>query len=347
MPDNTRVEWVDIAKAFAIILVVIYHTTVIGVPVGVVSAEWLGIAAKFEAFRMPVFFFAAGLFAESVIKRPWKKIWSTRIALLVWAFLLWTVLRFIYFLLVPMETRPGETSLKWLLLAPIWPVTGLWFLHALAYFFVLTKLIVKVPLAVKLSAAAVVSMVFFSWGIGNISYDGMARYYLFFLGGAYLREFTLERNKTPRWPLALACVVLFGLTVQALVATGMFGTFGTRTLLGVFAVITGCLVARVVEETGVRSLFVFIGKNTLPIYVTHIILIAALSTALGALTAGGLPEAVKHAVPVLGPIAVVSLALLAASLAKRSRVSTYLFDVPDWFVQLRLPGRATLARPVR
>lgn len=338
MPENTRVDWVDIAKAFAIILVVIYHTTVIGVPAGVVSAEWLAITAKFEAFRMPVFFFAAGLFAQSVIARPWKKIWSTRIALLLWAFLLWTVLRFVYFLLVPMDTRPGETSLKWLLLAPVWPVTGLWFLHALACFFVLTKLIVKVPLAVKFAGAAVLSMVFFSWGIGNISYDGMARYYLFFLGGAYLRDVTVELNKTPRWGLALLCVILFGLAVQALVATGMFGMFGTRTLLGVFAVITGCLVARAIEGTSLRSPFVFIGRNTLPIYVAHIILIAALSTTLGVLADGGLPEALTHAVPVLGPVVVVSLALLAATLAARSRVLRYLFEVPAWFVQLRLPG---------
>lgn len=335
MTAASRVEWVDIVKSFAIILVAIYHTAIIGIPLGLIDPVWSGISNKLEAFRMPVFFFAAGLFAESVIKRPWTKIWSTRLALLVWAFLVWTCLRYVYFLTVPMETRPHETSLTLLMLAPVWPSTGLWFLHALGLFFVITKVLLRVPLAVKLCVALVLSLVFFTLTSGNLSYDGMGRYYLFFLAGAYFREVTLELNAVPRWRVAAVSVVLFATVVQVLSSTGLLWMTGARTVLGIFAILTGCLVARVLEETPLKRLFIFVGKNTLPIYVLHIIVIAALLTWLDTVQPDGVPRVAALTLPVLGALVVVPLALVVATLSAKTGPLRYLFEAPDWFANLR------------
>lgn len=331
MTVASRVEWVDIVKSFAIILVAIYHTAILGIPLGLIDPVWSGICVKLEAFRMPVFFFAAGLFAESVIKRSWKKIWSTRLALLVWAFLLWTCVRYGYFLLSPMETRPHETSLTLLLLAPVWPSTGLWFLHALALFFIVTKLLQRVPLAIKLVVAVLLSVLFFSVTTGNLSYDGMARYYLFFLAGTYFRELTMELNAMPRWRAALVCLGLFAVGVQALSSTGLLGVAGTRTVLGAFAVLTGCLVARVLEQTPMKRLFIFIGKNTLPIYVLHIIVIAELLSTLDDWHPDGVHRVAALALPLLVAAVVVFLALLVAKVSGKAGPLKYLFEAPDWF----------------
>jgi len=335
MAGASRIEWVDIVKSFAIILVAIYHTAIIGIPLGLIDPVWEGICVKLAAFRMPVFFFAAGLFAESVVKRPWKKIWSTRLALLAWAFLLWTCLRYFYFLTVPMETRPHETSTMLLLLAPIWPSTGLWFLHALALFFILTKLLLRVPLAIKLCVACALSVVFFKLTTGNLSYDGMARYYVFFLGGVYFRDVTLDLNAVPRWRAAAACTVLFAVVVQVLSSTGLLSMAGSRTVLGAFAILTGCLVARVLDETPLRRLFIFVGKNTLPIYVLHIIVISALLTLLGAARPDGVPRVAALSLPLLGALVVVPLALVVATLSAKAGPLRYLFEAPVWFANLR------------
>src|SRR5690606_34895356 len=145
MPSAERVDWVDILKGIAILLVVLYHSAHLALPLEFATPWWRDVDETLSTFRMPAFFFASGLFARSVIRRPWGRFWSTRIALLVWIFVIWTVIRYVYFLVVPLETRPFETDVTALLLAPIWPSGGLWFLHALAFFFVLTKLFAWVP----------------------------------------------------------------------------------------------------------------------------------------------------------------------------------------------------------
>jgi uncharacterized membrane protein YcfT len=339
MRDQRRVEWVDIAKAFAIILVVIYHAAVIGMPLDLVSPGWRVINKGLEAFRMPVFFFAAGLFAESVVRRPWRELWSSRLALLVWTFGLWTVLRFLYFTAVPLHTRPLETDPHLLLFAPVWPTTGLWFLHALAVFFVLTKLIRRVPLWTKLVVSAALSALFFStW---NLSYDGMARYYLFFLCGAYLRDLVLTWNEPPRWGLSFIVFVAF-CAVQASIDRFIGELPGSRTVMSLMAIAAGCLLARVMAQTPVAKWLVYIGKNTLPVYVLHVILLAAMSTVADRYLSNDLGAIAAFSFPVAAAIIVIPLSLwLSATSAKRQWSRRLFLEAPAWLRRNRTNGPKT------
>ncbi|MGC3984930.1 MAG: acyltransferase family protein [Pseudorhodoferax sp.] len=333
MTKNQRVEWVDIAKAFAIILVAIYHSAVIGIPLNLASPVWTKINWALEAFRMPVFFFASGLFAESLIKRPWKNLWSSRLALLAWTFVLWTILRFLYFYAVPLETRPHETHLPSLLLTPIWPTSGLWFLHALAIFFVLSKLLARVPLWIKLTTAAILSALFFSFlSTGNLSYNGMARYYVFFLCGAYFRDVALRLNQPPQWGLTAIAFGVLGISMAAIYTFGLGNAFGSKTVLSLIAIAAGCLLARVVAETPAAQWMAYIGKNTLPIYVQHVILIAAFAAIADAF----LPDdvgGIAHVFPILATSIVVPLALLTGAAAAKGKWSRFLFEAPSWLAR--------------
>ena len=68
-----RVGWVDFAKGFCIIFVVMMHST-LGVEAAAGSHGWMHHLVQFaKPFRMPDFFLISGLFLALVIDRPWLR----------------------------------------------------------------------------------------------------------------------------------------------------------------------------------------------------------------------------------------------------------------------------------
>src|SRR5882672_9697879 len=69
LPSEERVDWVDYAKGFCIVLVVMMHST-LGVEAAVGREGWLHHLVAFaKPFRMPDFFLISGLFLARVIDR--------------------------------------------------------------------------------------------------------------------------------------------------------------------------------------------------------------------------------------------------------------------------------------
>ncbi|MCB1456096.1 MAG: acyltransferase family protein, partial [Nitratireductor sp.] len=65
-----RIGWVDHAKGFCIIFVVMMHST-LGVEAAAGSEGWMHYLVQFaKPFRMPDFFLISGLFLGLVIDRP-------------------------------------------------------------------------------------------------------------------------------------------------------------------------------------------------------------------------------------------------------------------------------------
>lgn len=93
-----RLAWVDTAKSAAIILVVLYHVSVVGVSLLLQDADsavlsfWREVSRMLLPVRMPLFFLTAGLLAVGAIHRPWKAVWRNRLANLIWPFLLWSMI---------------------------------------------------------------------------------------------------------------------------------------------------------------------------------------------------------------------------------------------------------------
>lgn len=329
MTDPTRVDWVDIAKGIAIVLVVLYHSALLSMQAGLAPDWWADVNADLEAFRMPLFFFASGLFAQSAVRRSWRGLWSSRIALLAWAFVLWSVLRFVYFTTVPMQSRPDETDLIRLLLGPVWPTSGLWFLHALIVFLVLAKLTVLVPPWIMLTGAAALSVAFLSFAtVGNLSYNGMARYFVFFLLGLYGRSIALRHTERARPLLAVGAVLAFAAALTLIDTLGIRRVPGVMVALGVLAIVAGVLAARCLTGTLLRRPVAYLGQNTLPIYVTHVILVAACLTIAGRLgwgPAAGAPLAVAAAA--------IAISLVVARLVRGVPVFRYLYATPPALIR--------------
>src|SRR5258705_10613282 len=64
---GTRVDWVDYAKGFCIVMVVMMHSTA-GVEQAAGQLNWIGHVVAFaKPFRMPDFFLISGLFLARVV----------------------------------------------------------------------------------------------------------------------------------------------------------------------------------------------------------------------------------------------------------------------------------------
>jgi uncharacterized membrane protein YcfT len=86
-----RVDWVDYAKGFCIVFVVMMHST-LGVENAVGQEGWLHTVVAFaKPFRMPDFFMISGLFLAQVIDRDWRTYLDRKVVHFVYFYLLYSV----------------------------------------------------------------------------------------------------------------------------------------------------------------------------------------------------------------------------------------------------------------
>src|SRR5882757_10058256 len=154
---GTRVDWVDYAKGFCIVFVVMMHST-LGVENAAGQEGWLHVAVAFaKPFRMPDFFLISGLFLAQVIGRDWRTYLDRKVVHFVYFYLLWTAIQFAVKAPVFVHEH-GPLSTLWLYAESFWePFSTLWFIYLLPIFFVATKLAHSLripPLLVWLVAAA-------------------------------------------------------------------------------------------------------------------------------------------------------------------------------------------------
>jgi fucose 4-O-acetylase-like acetyltransferase len=133
-PAAERVEWVDVTRGLAILLVVFGHAAA-----GLIDAAEPGaypilryLFLAIYTFHMPVFFFLAGMFAEQRFARgaaPFVRRLSTT---LVYPYFLWSIIQFcLIAAAASLVNHPPENFLGTLLALPWQPVSQFWFLHAL------------------------------------------------------------------------------------------------------------------------------------------------------------------------------------------------------------------------
>ncbi len=332
-----RVEWVDVTKGIAMLLIVLYHSVLISVQAWLAPRGWTHFNNFLMGIRMPEFFFSSGLLAVAAINRPWRQLWSGRMALLAWAFVLWTVIQFGYFLAVPMESRPHETDLMRVIMAPLWPFR-LWYLHALILCLVLTKLLKTLPMKPLIAVTFVASTLSYSiLDVHNLSYNGLSRYLVFFLLGYFLRERVFAATVVARPLAAAAGVLLLGATLTVVDVADIRDVPGVLTTIGLIACAVGALLARALVDTPLKRPLTYLGRRTLRIYVTHVIFIAACLTVIGRwdLFQGQF----RASVPLVVATVAVALALLFNALVERTPALRHLFEAPTWFSEPRTKRR--------
>src|SRR5215475_12559202 len=179
--SGERVDWVDYAKGFCIVFVVMMHST-LGVENAVGQEGWLHTVVAFaKPFRMPDFFMISGLFLAQVIDRDWRTYLDRKVVHFVYFYLLWTAIQFA--VKAPVFAHEhGPLGTVWLYAESfIEPFGTLWFIYLLPIFFVTTKLARSLPaIAIWLTGAALeIAHIHTGWTVID---EFAARFVYFYTG---------------------------------------------------------------------------------------------------------------------------------------------------------------------
>ena len=193
--SSGRVDWVDYAKGFCIIFVVMMHST-LGVEGHAVDSGiaapgttgWMNYLVTFaRPFRMPDFFMISGLFLGLVIGRPWLRYIDRKVIHFIYFYLLWLVIQFGLRSSIQISKGAGfDDIIGSFFFAFVEPYNTLWFIYLLPIFFVLTRLLRPVHWVLVLIAASVLeTLPIFT---GSTVVDEFAARYVFFFAGFALAK---------------------------------------------------------------------------------------------------------------------------------------------------------------
>ena len=94
LAQDERIDWVDYAKGFCIVMVVMMHST-LGVEAALGQEGWMHHVVAFaKPFRMPDFFLISGLFLARVIERDWRTYLDRKVVHFVYFYVLWVTIQF-------------------------------------------------------------------------------------------------------------------------------------------------------------------------------------------------------------------------------------------------------------
>ena len=321
-----RVLWVDAAKGLAIFLVVLLHSVQISHEAGQENAVWLYASEMLQTMRMPLFFLVSGLFARKWATKPLREILRYKVFLFAWVFTVWVLIRFAILSLDPAGRSVESRNFGMLLEQFVNPVAG-WFVYVLAFFFLILKATSAVPRLVQIAVAAAVSIVWFSSFVDlhNFVWDGMGRYYVFFLVGCYGRELIFAWNRASNVVTRAGVLALWAAAYVSANGLGILDVPGVGAVLGVFGAASGIVVAELLSEARV---FTYLGQRTLLIYMSHHLWLQGAGIILGVLA---IP--INPIVAAVLPLLLTAFALtiaLAVGIASRIFRIGWLFDTPRW-----------------
>ncbi|WP_203718609.1 acyltransferase family protein [Asanoa siamensis] len=337
-PATARVEWADVAKGVCIVLVVSWHVIVkdyllvdwhIGLPL---PGFWGTLGEQFLPLRMPLFFTISGLFAANAVRRPWREVARSRIAKFLYLYTVWLVIHTAILPVAPdLPTERATSPLDFLAQLTITP-SNLWYLYALAIYFVVAKAVRRAPPAAVLVPAAVLSAVAAAgWVSTPGDRGGFYQNLVFFLAGLWFRP-RVERLAAGatrrRLVLAAAAYVVVLVLMAALGAEEWFGVWLVVSVVAVMFGVTAA--ARLTRRPRISDRLVRLGRVTLPIYVIHMPVLAVLHRLLheplSALGGGAQLLVALVYPPMLTALVVVLCLMIHRGLTRVG--ARWLFDLP-------------------
>lgn len=262
-----RIEWVDAAKGFGIVLVVAGHELRGLLTAGIITDD--GIARLVDrwiySFHMPLFFFLAGLFVPKAFHR-WNKVGSflkDKLATVAYPYFVWSILTILLkSSLGSIPNTPRTLSdIPQIIYAP---VEQYWFLYALfliiSLFAILRRLHLSPGSIVCMAALTWILPVATSWPILNVALSDS----LYFSTGALAAGFLIDEDG----PLRSSASLLLAFAISII-------PFGSNYQpLSAFAGI--CFAIAFVQLLPIgRGALIILGRHALEIYLAHSIASAA------------------------------------------------------------------------
>nr|WP_225224955.1 acyltransferase [Cellulomonas sp. JH27-2] len=337
--QRTRLDWVDAGRGLAICLVVLFHSANWLGAAGIDTRGWISFNLVVSSLRMPLFFALSGLFAGKWLLVSWRTLWSGKVRMFAWVFLVWSTIGACAFTVGTRVMLDQGSLLKGTLLpivlAPAYPRLELWFIWALALFFCLAKLTARLDPRLQLAVAGVGSAVALSgWVTASPGWNGSVRYYFFFLVGLHARTLIIRLGSTRRIGLLASGFAAWLVASFALWHWNLREVPGLYFINCLLGLVAGVALSRVVRWRAIRA----VGSRTLPIYLAHtpIILLVCMVISLTAISQ--VPVTAQVAPPLLMLVAVIG-ALLLNRAAPRAGAA-WLYEAPGWF-----PGRPEQGAP--
>jgi uncharacterized membrane protein YcfT len=325
MPTTGRVDWVDYAKGFCIVMVVMMHST-LGVELAAGREGWMHYAVEFaRPFRMPDFFLISGLFLARVIDRDWRDYLDRKVLHFAYFYLLWVTIQFAF------KAPMFAADIGWrgvglsYLEAFIEPFGTLWFIYLLPIFFVVIKLSRRLPwMAIWLVAATLeMSHIDTGWTVIDEFACRFVYIYTGYLLAPHIFAFAAGVQSKPLgalaglslWAIINGALVMAGRADLPLVSLGL-GLVGAGAVVAVAALMAKSDLFRPLRTCG---------RNSIVIYLAFFLPMAATRIAL--LKTGVIAD--------LGTISVlVTLAGVIGALAwfwaTRDTAFRFLFERPGW-----------------
>lgn len=330
---KSRIDWVDAAKGLTMTLVVMKHATYNNAVAMDQMPFVFNLLSEFTIpFRMPLFFLVAGLFAMRALSAAPRDFLDGKVLHFAYFYVLWSAIQIGLKIALPHESD-WVVSTRDLLLIPIQPFGLMWFIYALAIFFVAMRLMRDVRKPIVLGFALV--LYFSNLDTGWTLPDEFARRFIFFVSGVYGAPYVFRMTDWARAHMRDA----LGLTLALFLAAGTIafsdaigiraaelaaGYLGGAATLMSIAMLAALGLARTLTYIGERSLAVFLAFF-LPMAATRVLLIK-----LGVADA----DLVTLACIVMA----VAMPLLALRIVDRTALA-FLFVRPGLF-RLRAGGRA-------
>ena len=333
--DGQRVAWVDYAKGFCIIMVVMMHST-LGVEKAAGAEGWMHYLVEFaRPFRMPDFFMIAGLFLARVIDRDWRTYLDRKVVHFAYFYVLWLTIQFAFKApAIAADAGIGDTLAAYAL-AFVEPFGTIWFIYLLPIFFVVTKATRGIPwwaiwiVAALLEAAPIHT--------GSILIDEFAARFVYFYTGYIFaaRIFTIADAAIAHGWLAGGYLVAWALVNGAAVFAEVADLPGISLGLGLIGAVAVVTVSALLSKSHLMAWVRYCGRNSIVIYLAFFLPMAATRTALlklGIIDDLGTLSLIVTAAGVTGP-------LVLHWIVRDTRLR-FLFERPGW-AHLR-PAQRTL-----
>ena len=347
--ESRRTIWADAAKGGCILLVVLWHTVMkhylrvdwrLPLPI---PGAWGTLGELLLPLRMPLFFAISGYFAAGAVRRPWRVLGRTKVAKFGYLYALWLLVHTTALALVPdFDTARASSALDLLEQLTITP-TNLWYLLALAVYFALAKAVRRVPTALVLGPALLLSAIAAAGLVATPgNRGGLLQNLVFFLAGLRLRRH-VERLAAAGWRRTAAFGSAYTIITVLVLGLGAQRWFGVWPLVSAVAAMFGiAAAAQVAKWDRVGRALAALGRRTLPIYVIHMPVLALLHAAtVDAMSAAGPRTQVVLAV--VEPVVMTALVTAVCLGLHRALRSTWLFDLPT-LRRLQRQGRGHRAQ---
>lgn len=322
--QEDKIAWVQCAKGLTISLVVYGHALYgVNTAVGLDPTLFTYSNDFFNLFRMPLFFFASGIFAARSIARPTDQFINRTVLHFVYIYVVWCVIQYAARMMMG-SVANHEMDPYAILYIAYQPINVLWFVYVLLAFFIVTRLLRPVPafLVLPMAGALAITQI----DSGSYWLDRFCNTYVFFLMGYYGSGVILETARRLRPIHAAVLVPLYTAVTLATIYAG----FRHVPMVALICALSGILaMSALCIQLSARRLdkpFLYVGTYSLPIFVSHTIATAGVRVILSKMGMADQPGLLLVGSALGG----ILLPILLAETCERLRFP-WLFRKPDWF----------------